>query len=182
MKKSGIRTRIDNAEKVFEALRHLGDRDVLVGIPAEDSDREDTPFGNAAIGYLNETGSPAQNIPARPHLQPGVRSVDEKTVTELKTAANAILDGNISKAENALNRAGQIAVNGVQAFITNADFIPLADDTVASRARRGRSGAIRELKNRSAGNEPNNANARPLIDTGKYRQSITYVVRNKRGE
>lgn len=182
MKKSGIRTRIDNAEKVFEALRHLGDRDVLVGIPAEDSDREDTPFGNAAIGYLNETGSPAQNIPARPHLQPGVRSVDEKTVTELKTAANAILDGDISKAERALNRAGQIAVNGVQAYITNADFVPLADGTVASRARRGRKGAAGELESRAAGNAPGNAGARPLIDTGKYRQAITYVVRNKKEE
>ncbi|MEM8257829.1 hypothetical protein ABM031_16920 [Morganella morganii] len=179
---SGVRIRTDNAAKVLEALRQLGDRDVLVGIPAEDSDREDVPFGNAGIGYLNETGSPAQNIPARPHLQSGIRSVDDKTVTELKAAADAILDGDISKAERALNRAGQIAVNGVRAYITNADFVPLADGTVASRARRGRSGAIRELKNRAAGNEPNNANARPLIDTGKYRQSITYVVRNKRGE
>ncbi|HEI8006116.1 TPA: hypothetical protein SLC38_003050 [Morganella morganii] len=179
---SGVRIRTDNAAKVLEALRQLGDRDVLVGIPAEDSDREDAPFGNAGIGYLNETGSPAQNIPARPHLQPGIRSVDDKTVTELKAAADAILDGDISKAERALNRAGQIAVNGVQAYITNADFVPLADGTVASRARRGRKGAAGELESRAAGNAPGNAGARPLIDTGKYRQAITYVVRNKKEE
>lgn len=179
---SGVRIRTDNAAKVLEALRQLGDRDVLVGIPAEDSDREDAPFGNAGIGYLNETGSPAQNIPARPHLQPGIRSVDDKTVTELKAAADAILDGDISKAERALNRAGQIAVNGVQAYITNADFVPLADGTVASRARRGRKGAAGELESRTAGNAPGNAGARPLIDTGKYRQAITYVVRNKKEE
>lgn len=179
---SGVRIRTDNAAKVLEALRQLGDRDVLVGIPAEDSDREDAPFGNAGIGYLNETGSPAQNIPARPHLQPGIRSVDDKTVTELKAAADAILDGDISKAERALNRAGQIAVNGVQAYITNADFVPLADGTVASRARRGRKGAAGELESRAAGNAPGNAGGRPLIDTGKYRQAITYVVRNKKEE
>ncbi|MEQ4655686.1 hypothetical protein AB7Z54_02855 [Providencia manganoxydans] len=181
MKKCGLSIRSDNADKVFKALRQLGDRDVLVGIPAEDSDREDTPFGNAAIGYLNEMGSPAQNIPARPHLQPGIRSVDDQTVVQLKTAANAILDGNIGKAENALNRAGQIAVNGVQRFISNADFVPLADSSVAARARKGRKGATKELDSRAEGNDPNNANARPLIDTGKYRQAITYVVRNKKG-
>lgn len=181
MKKSGLSVRSDNADKVFKALRQLGDRDVLVGIPAEDSDREDTPFGNAAIGYINEVGSPAQNIPARPHLQPGIRSVDEQTVVQLKIAANAILEGDIGKAENALNRAGQMAVNGVQQFISNADFVPLADSSVADRARKGRKGASKELDSRAEGNDPNNANARPLIDTGKYRQAITYIVRNKKG-
>lgn len=73
--KSGVTTRVDNAQAILDALKSLTKKDVLVGIPAEDSDRDDVSFGNAGIGYINEYGSPAQNIPPRPHLVPGVKSV-----------------------------------------------------------------------------------------------------------
>ncbi|WP_339053700.1 hypothetical protein [Arsenophonus endosymbiont of Crataerina pallida] len=177
--KSGVTLRIDNTGKLFDALVQLGKKEVLVGIPAERGEREDIPFSNAAIGYLNEFGSPAKNIPARPHLIPGIRSVETKTTAELKSAAKAILDDQPDKAEQALNRAGQIAVQGVQAVITQSKFVPLADSTLAARARRGRKGAAKEHENRKTGLPPDNTNARPLIDTGIYRRSITYVVRKK---
>ncbi|WGO83144.1 hypothetical protein [Arsenophonus apicola] len=177
--KSGVTLRIDNTGKLFDALTQLGKQDVLVGIPAEKSEREDISFSNAAIGYINEFGSPAKNIPARPHLIPGIRSVHTKTSAELKIAAKAILDSKPDKAEPALNRAGQIGVQGVQAVITQSNFVPLADSTLAARARRGRKGAAQALENRKAGLPPDNANARPLIDTGTYRRAITYVVRKK---
>lgn len=177
--KSGVTLRIDNTGKVFDALTQLSKQDVLVGIPSENSSREDIPFSNAAIGYLNEFGSPAKNIPARPHLIPGIRSVETKTTTELKVSAKAILDGKKDKAEQAFNRAGQIAVQGVQTVITQSNFTPLADSTLAARARRGRKGAAQELENRKSSLPPDNVNTKPLIDTGIYRRSITYVVRKK---
>ncbi|CDL85408.1 hypothetical protein [Xenorhabdus szentirmaii] len=177
--KSGLTIKVDKANAILDALKTLGNRDVLVGVPAENSSRDDVPFGNAGIGYINEFGSPAQNIPARAHLRPGIRSVEERTTEQLKIAANAVLDGKQDKAEKALNKAGIIAVNGVKNFMTSHDFEPLADPTVEARARRGRKAAKAEMENRKAGIAPNNANARPLIDTGAYRRSITYVVRNK---
>ncbi|HEA8584464.1 TPA: hypothetical protein RXP34_002807, partial [Escherichia coli] len=111
--KSGVTTRVDNAKAILDALRSLTKKDVLVGIPSEDSGRDDVPFGNAGIGYLNEYGSPEQNIPPRPHLVPGVKSAEEQTVPQLKAAAQAALDGNAAGAERALNRAGTLAANGV---------------------------------------------------------------------
>ena len=51
--KSGVTTRVDNAKAILDALRSLTKKDVLVGIPSEDSGRDDVPFGNAGIGYLN---------------------------------------------------------------------------------------------------------------------------------
>ncbi|PHM33325.1 hypothetical protein [Xenorhabdus innexi] len=177
--KSGLTIKVNKANAILEALKTLGNRDVLVGVPAENSPRDDVPFGNAGIGYINEFGSPAQNIPPRPHLQPGVRSVEDKTTEQLKLAAEWILEGKKDKAEKALNKAGQIAVQGIQRYMTTHDFEPLADPTVAARARRGRKGAKVEVQNRQEGGTPNNANARPLIDTGNYRRSITYVVRDK---
>lgn len=188
--KSGVTTRVDNAQAILDALRSLTKKDVLVGIPSEDSEREDVPFGNAGIGYVNEYGSPAQNTPPRPHLIPGVKSVEEQTVPQLKAAAQAALDGNAAGAERALNRAGTLAANGVKRYMTITGFTPLADSTVEARARRGRKGAKAELARRSADGKLNainpdsgqlisNENVRPLIDTGQYRRAITYVVRDK---
>ncbi|EGG3071048.1 hypothetical protein MOR33_004886 [Salmonella enterica] len=188
--KSGVTTRVDNAQAILDALKSLTKKDVLVGIPAEDSDRDDVPFGNAGIGYINEYGSPAQNIPPRPHLVPGVKSVEDQTMPQLKAAAQAALDGNATGAERALNRAGTLAANGVRRYMTITGFTPLADSTVEARARRGRKGAKAELARRSADGKLNainpdsgqlisNENVRPLIDTGQYRRAITHVVRDK---
>ncbi|SPP31659.1 hypothetical protein ARAF_0801 [Arsenophonus endosymbiont of Aleurodicus floccissimus] len=99
---------------------------MLVGIPAENSEREDISFSNAAIGYINEFGSPAKNIPARPYLIPGICSVEAKTTAELKIAAKAILDAQPDKVDQALNRAGEIAVQGMQPVITQSNFVPLS--------------------------------------------------------
>ncbi|MBX4298880.1 hypothetical protein K4H04_24285, partial [Mycobacterium tuberculosis] len=63
----------------------------------------------------------------------------------------------------------------MRAKITEGPFVPLAAATLRARARRGRSGAAKELASRAAGNAPDNSNAKPLIDTGQYRQAITYV-------
>lgn len=188
--KSGVITRADNAQGILDALKSISKKEVLVGIPEEDSEREDVPFGNAGIGYVNEYGSPAQNIPPRPHLIPGVKSVEEQTVPQLKAAVQAALDGNAAGAERALNRAGTLAANGVRRYMTITGFTPLADSTVEARARRGRKGAKAELARRSADGKLNainpdsgqlisNENVRPLIDTGQYRRAITHVVRDK---
>jgi hypothetical protein len=180
--KSGLKIRVDKANDILEALKVIGNRDVLVGVPAENSARDDVPFGNAGIGYINEFGSPAQNIPARPHLRPGIRSVDDKIVERLKAAAEAVFDGKQDKADKELDKAGQIAVRGVQNFITTHDFEPLADRTVYARGYRkenARKGARTELANRQAGQAPGIALARPLVDLGIYKRSITHIVRNK---
>ncbi|MDM3348582.1 hypothetical protein [Citrobacter sp. Cf116] len=188
--KSGVTIVADNSQAILDALKAIAKKEVLVGIPAEDSDREDVPFGNAGIGYVNEYGSPAQNIPPRPHLVPGVKSVEEQTLPQLKAAAQAALDGNAAGSERALNRAGTLAANGVRRYMTITGFTPLADSTVEARARRGRKGAKAELARRSADGKLNaintdsgqlisNENVRPLIDTGQYRRAITHVVRDK---
>ena len=163
--KSGVTTRVDNAQSILDALKSLTKKDVLVGIPEEDSEREDVPFGNAGVGYVN--------------LIPGVKSVEEQTVPQLKAAAQAALEGNAAGAERALNRAGTLAANGVRRYMTITGFTPLADSTVEARARRGRKGAKAELARRAAGESPGTDLVKPLIDTGQYRRAITHVVRDK---
>lgn len=162
--RSGLRVRADRSAEILDALRQIGRRDVLVGIPSEHATRENAEFDNAGIGYINENGSPAQNIPPRPHLQPGVKSVQNETVEQLKGAAQAVLDGNIRRAEMHLNRAGVIASNAVKRYIITGGLTPLAPNTLYSRKHR-------KVARRQGEN--------PLVDTGQYRRAITYVVRDK---
>ncbi len=159
--KSGLTIRVDTAQSILDALKTLANKDVLVGIPESKDERDDGDIGNAAIGYINENGSPAQNIPPRPHLKPGVKSVEQDFMPHLKAAAQKALEGNAEGAVTSLDHAGTVAANGVKRYITITGFTPLADATIANRLRRGRTGN------------------KPLIDTGEYRRSITHVVRDK---
>ena len=159
--KSGLTIRADTAQSILDALKTLANKDVLVGIPESKDERDDGDIGNAAIGYINENGSPAQNIPPRPHLNPGVKSVEQDFMPHLKAAAQKALEGNAEGAVMSLDRAGTVAANGVKRYITITGFTPLADATIANRLRRGRTGN------------------KPLIDTGEYRRSITNIVRGK---
>ena len=154
---SGMQTINDALPDLLRRLAAVAQRDVLVGVPAGEA-RDDGP-SNAEIGYQNEFGSPANNIPARPHLLPGVAAVQDKVVAKLTRAADAAATGRPSDAERHLHAAGLLAQNSVRRTLTTTAYRPLSERTLAERRARGRTGT------------------KPLIDTGQYRRSITYVVR-----
>ena len=154
---SGMQTITDALPDLLRRLAAVAQRDVLVGVPAGEA-RDDGP-SNAEIGYQNEFGSPANNIPARPHLLPGVAAVQDKVVAKLTRAADAAATGRPSDAERHLHAAGLLAQNSVRRTLTTTAYRPLSERTHAERRARGRTGT------------------KPLIDTGQYRRSITYVVR-----
>lgn len=154
---SGMQMITDALPDLLRRLAAVAQRDVLVGVPAGEG-RDDGPT-NAEIGYQNEFGSPANNIPARPHLLPGVAAVQDKVVAKLTQAADAAATGRPSDAERHLHAAGLLAQNSVRRTLTTTAYRPLSERTLAERRARGRTGT------------------KPLIDTGQYRRSITYVVR-----
>ena len=156
----------DNVKAVVKAIHDLTGKEVLVGIPREAAARENETgkygsFNNAAIGYINETGSPARNIPPRPHLVPGVGAVQDQIAGLLKAAAKEALAGNSQGVNSALEKIGLLAVGSVQKVITQGVAPALSPRTLSARRSRGHQGTT------------------PLIETGQYRQHITYVVRNK---
>lgn len=160
---SGVSVVRDDVAKLMATIRAMGnDGDVLVGIPADEDARSDSPIGNAAIGYIQEKGSSKQGIPPRPFLEPGVAKVSKQCADVIgKGAITALTDMNPQAVLTAKNKAGLIAQNSVKATITAGDgFEPLAAYTLAARKRRGVS------------------RTKPLIDTGSLRNSITYVIRN----
>ena len=157
MSRSGLEILHDGLPDLLRRMAAVAQRDVLVGVPAGEQ-RDDGPT-NAEIGYQNEFGSPANNIPARPHLLPGVAAVQDKAAARLTQAASAAATGRMSDAERHLHAAGLTAQNSVRRTLTTAAYRPLSERTLAERRARGRTGT------------------KPLIDTGQYRNSITYVVR-----
>ncbi len=156
---------IDNLPAFQKSLKALLSKRVLVGVPAEDADREPeqgentAPLTNAEIGYLMENGVPEKNIPARPHLVPGVRGAEATIAAAFEAGAKKILDGDTDAVDVTMNKVGLIAQNAVRAKITDGPFQELAEATIENRKRRGRTGE------------------KPLIDSGQYRSSITYVIR-----
>ncbi|VXB24879.1 putative bacteriophage protein [Burkholderia sp. 8Y] len=151
----------DKVASVIKAVSDLATKDVLVGIPDSAPERKDgEPISNAQIGYIQEHGAPAANIPARPFLVPGVRDAQDKIGERLGKGAKAALNGQ-DQAEQTLNAAGLIGQNAARAKINSNIQPKLADSTIAARLARGVT------------------RTNTLVDTGQLRNSITYVVRNK---
>lgn len=158
----------DRTIKVSQGLNALGSKRVMVGVPAEKTlrtDDQDSPTGktvtNAEIGFWNEHGAPEANLPARPHLIPGVRGVQKESIKMMGQAMKFAMEGNPGKVDQQLHKLGLLNQNAVRAKVLNGPFAPLAESTLAARKRRGRTGT------------------KPLLDTGQYLRSITYVIRQR---
>jgi hypothetical protein len=159
-------------EDIEKAIRRLASRQLLIGIPADHDARPGDPIGNASLGYIHETGSPARNIPARPHLVPGVEQALPAITKRLEEAARAALEGNIAGVDQGFGRAGVEAVNSVRAVIQAGIPPPLAPATVAARRRRTPGSSYRRQATTAA-------DVTPLIDSGDYIKNLTYVVRDR---
>lgn len=183
--KATLVKKTDRLSAVIKSLNALTSREVLVGVPGttaerrEDADEPQGPMNNATLAYIHEHGSPAANIPARPFVHPGIEDARDRIAANLGKAAGAALDGQQGKVTTFLDRAGLAAQNSIRAKINSGEFAPLAEATLRARAARGRKGAAAELASRAAGNAPSNETARPLIDSGQLRNSITYVLRRR---
>lgn len=173
--------KVDKVRHVLDGLQGLERVEVLVGIPAAEAPRENEepegPINNAALGYIHEHGAPEANIPERPFLIPGIAENEEAIARRMRSVVAESLKGNRGNPRQALEKVGQVAANGVKRKINSGDFTPLSDETLRRRAAKGRKGAQEELDRRAAGEAPGTDLAKPLIDTGQLRNSITYVIR-----
>lgn len=162
--KSGVAVIYNGTPKFLKSLAELPKHDVLVGIPEDKTLRdpdpdEKEPFTNAAIGYVAEFGAPEANIPQRAWLQPAIKDAKAQISKYMKQAAQALLAGKVKAVDKAMHAAGVTAQNAARAKVNSGDFQALADATIKARLRRGRTGT------------------KPLVDTGQFRNSISYIVR-----
>ncbi len=184
---------MNSLDKLIQITEAMADNHCYVGVPEKENARENpdgskSPIGNAALAYIHEHGSPAQHIPARPFMNPGVRKVRDRITDILKDGAQVALDREDPEIIiKALHKIGTIAAASMQETITAGIPPPLSPLTVAARSRRSPGSTYR----RNATPEEQRAfNARwasgkvamsespttPLHDTGSLIRSLTYVV------
>jgi hypothetical protein len=174
----------DMMSAFLKGLKDLQAKEVLAGFPESEGERKDddgnsVPITNAAIAYVQNTGAPEQNIPARPFMVEGIENVQDKIIDQMYQVGVAALDGDTQGVDIGLHAVGLTAQLGIQNKILDGPFEPLAESTLEARARRGRAGAQEELDRRAAGEEPGVELARPLNDTAQMRNAVTYIVEKK---
>lgn len=156
----------DGLPELLRNLKRLEMKTVLVGVPADESERKEVSqdeMNNATLLYIHEHGSPLNNIPARPSLDPGIKNGKDRIIKYFRKAAeDMLISGDQRKVDQSLHSAGMVAQNSIRAVINSGVPPELAESTLAARRRRGRTGT------------------KPLIDTGQLRNSITYVLEEKK--
>lgn len=155
---------LDVLDGVLMSLKLIEAEELLVGIPQASSSRSGDDVTNAQIGYLNEHGSPANNIPPRPHLLPAVAEASPRAFESVKDVIAGALDSaqGKDKSRAAFRAVGEACTAAVKKRIVNGDgFAPLQEKTIEARQRSGFKGT------------------KPLIRTGNLLNSYTYVIRKK---
>lgn len=175
---------INNLPKLKTSFAKLSKKDVLVGVPSDTSDRKDSERGmnNATLAYIHNNGSPAAHIPERRFMEPGIESCADRLSGQFKKGAQQVLDGSEDAIEGTLIKAGLIAQASIRNKINEGIPPPLTDATLKARIRSKKAvkGAKEELRSRFEGNEPSMEFAKPLVHTAQLRNSINFVVRNKK--
>lgn len=184
---SVLKVKQDRVAEVLAGIDALTGNKILIGIPATNAGRTDTPMDNASIGYVQEFGSPAQNIPPRPFLLPGVRDAQDRVIGRLRQSLLYAMAGKKETTIRALHAVGMTAASAVKMRMRTGPFMPLSDATIYKRAHRNtttgkagsRKGALKEIERRSQGLSPSSEFAKPLIDTAALLKAVTYVLRGK---
>jgi len=160
MSTSRVTVTADFVGDFLDVLAKLKTDSVLVGIPEEKTARKaGDPINNATLLAINNFGSPANNIPARPVMSIGIKNAQDAIADQFGKAASFALTNGSNAVDVFYERAGIIASNSIKKAINDQEGFPgPAESTLKARARRGFRGT------------------KSLIVTGQMRNAITYVV------
>lgn len=171
-------------EKAVQAINTLAKVEVLVGVPADHSKRDENPdeppeLTNAYLAFIHDQGAPEQNIPQREFMVPGMEAAIPAVTRQLEGAARAAANGNMLGVEQRLHNAGLAASSSIKRLFDAGIAPPLAESTLRRRAAKGSKGAALELAARKEGRAASTTHIKPLIDSGQLRNSITHTIRAK---
>ena len=158
-------------KKLFAELQKLAELEVKVGFTAdkagqgknhESVDAADYEDGTtiAHVAAWNEFGT--EHIPERPFMRQTVEKHGDDVFKAAKTLMGQVVKGEIT-ADKAIRSVGAIQVGLIQHEIKAGGFAENAPST----------------KKQKGGSEE--AKTTPLIDDGRLRQSVHYVVKPRKG-
>lgn len=159
-----FKTTLDNFLKLRKALKFLKENSVYVGISEDTSNREDedkaTGVTNAELLFIHTNGSPINNIPPRPVIEPALKDDSERISQMMKKAGELAMEGKESEAIQQLKKTGMRGQNVSRAWFTspNNNWPPNSPSVDAAKRAKG------------------STDPKPLIDTGELRKSITYFI------
>lgn len=136
-----------------QMLRELNKLEVRIGFQHGEAAEEDGT-DICDIAAWNELGT--VNTPSRPFLRKSVDENEEKINRFLEEKKDDLIRG--ASAEQVLKEIGIFQKDLIQEKITEGDFVPNAQATIRKKG-----------------------SSKPLIDSGRMRQSVNYVVKRKGG-
>ena len=138
-------------QRFFRELAELKDLEVRVGFQRGDASEEDGTDMCDVAAY-NELGT--DHIPARPFIRQSVDDNESKINSFLKEEGKGFTQGKY--AEQILKEIGIFQKDLMQDKITSGSFEPNAASTIKKKG-----------------------SSKPLVDTGRMRQSVNYVIQKK---
>lgn len=147
--------------KITKEIKHFDNAFVKVGLQGDDIYPE-TGESVVDVAYFNEFGT--SSIPERPFMRQTYDKNLDKLNELTKKLVGDVEDTRVTT-EAALGQLGAWYVAKIQDEIVNGNWMPNSPATIAAKERKRQSG--------------NNMEPRPLIDTGRMRQSVTYEVIKK---
>ena len=143
-------------KKFFKEIEKLKKMQVRVGYQQGEAFHEDEgkKVDILDIAMFNELGT--SRVPSRPFMRQSVDSNEGAISGFCKSRIKSLADGS-KDAEQILKEIGVMQVGLVQKTIKDGDFVPNAPSTIE---RKG--------------------SDKPLIDTGQMRQSVHYVITDKK--
>ena len=174
---------MNNLSGIRKAMKTLTRQDVLIGVPADESGREEGDgLNNAELSYIHEFGTEDGRIPPRPHLVPGVKKAQADIADAWRMPHQGAPRGRVGCPRRA-RKAGLLGQNAVRATFTDNDWPPLAKSTLDAKPLRksdtgdvltdGKGRPLREKSRRESGK------TNPLMDTRQLQKAHTYVIRDK---
>lgn len=139
-------------KKLMKELKKLEQLEVCAGFQ-HGAACEDDGTDICDIAARNEFGT--ENIPSRPFIRDAVDNKSNGVGEALQQQLTALINGE-STVEVVCNTAGVAMKSAIQKEIKNGTFEPNAPSTIRKKG-----------------------SSKPLIDTGRMRQSVQYVVREK---
>lgn len=140
-----------DGKKLQKMLKELAEKEVRVGFQAGKATEEDGT-DICDIAAWNELGT--VHIPARPFLRQSVDDNVSKINSFLQSKKKDLMRG--VTAEQVLKEIGIFQKDLIQEKITEGQFTPNAESTVKKKG-----------------------SSKPLIDTGRMRQSVNYEIKSK---
>lgn len=138
-------------QRFFRELEELKELEVRVGFQRGEASEEDGTDMCDVAAY-NELGT--DHIPARPFIRQSVDDNESKINSFLKGEVKDFAKG--KSAEQILKEIGIFQKDLMQDKITSGSFEPNAPSTIKKKG-----------------------SSKPLVDTGRMRQSVNYVIQKK---